>query len=65
MRKRLSYIRLSVQEELELIKLTEKWGCRRSEVLRFAFRSFLLNGPGRSPKLVVEPRPSGEPSRME
>jgi hypothetical protein len=48
MRKKLKYIRLSAQEEQELIELSEEWGCRRSEVLRFAFRSFLLNMPGKA-----------------
>jgi len=48
MRKKLRYVRLSAEEERDLEALSEKWGCQRSEVLRFALRAFLLTCPGGS-----------------
>jgi len=48
MRKKLRYIRLSEAEERDLAELSEKWGCQRCEVLRFAFRAFLLGSQKRN-----------------
>jgi hypothetical protein len=42
MRRKLRYVRLSEVEERNLEKLSEELGCQRSEALRFAFSTFML-----------------------
>lgn len=46
-----TYVRLNSQEEQEIKELAEKWGVKRSEVLRFCFRAFLLAWPRETPDL--------------
>jgi hypothetical protein len=51
MTRELRYVRLSPEEQLKVADLAEKWGVKRSEVLRFCFRAFLLVWPGETPDL--------------
>lgn len=51
MRRELRYVRLSPEEQQKVAELAEKWGVKRSEVLRFCFRTFLLGQPGETPDI--------------
>jgi hypothetical protein len=41
-------VRLNEDEREQLLQMAKAWGVRRSEVLRFAFRAFLLGSQKRN-----------------